>query len=73
MNEQMTLNGVEVWAYIIAQDDGFRVRLSLDDWDRCQIGGGERIPLRRYGQPQEWFFLAVSVEMPPVAWFNLTA
>lgn len=73
MNEQVTLNGVEVWAYIVEQDDGIRMRLSLDDWDRCRLHRGERIPLRRFQQPVEWFFLAEYVEMPPVAWFNLEA
>ena len=71
MNEQVTLNGVEAWAFIVEQDGGVRVRLSLDDWDRCRLYRGERIPLRRYGQPVEWFFLAEAVEMPPIAWFNL--
>jgi hypothetical protein len=71
MNEQVTLNGIEVWAYIVEQEGGFRRRLSLDDWDRCRLYRGERISLRRHGQSEAWYYLAVSVEMPPVAWFNL--
>jgi len=73
MNEQITLKGVEVWAYIVEQESGYRVRLSLDDWERCQLGRGERIPLRRHQRPIEYLFLAEAVEMPPVAWFNLEA
>jgi hypothetical protein len=57
----------------IQRDGGFRVRLSLDDWDRCRLYRGERIPLQRPGLPMEWLFLAEAVEMPPVAWFNLDA
>ena len=47
--------------------------LSLDDWDRCRLYRGERIPLRRQCCPVEWLFLAEAAEMPPVAWFNLTS
>ena len=71
MNEQITLNGVEVWAYVVEQEGGYRMRLSLDDWDRCRLYRGERIPLRRQGHAVEWLFLAEAIEMPPVAWFNL--
>jgi hypothetical protein len=71
MSEQVSINGVEVWALIREQDRGIRVRLSLDDWDRCRIGRGERIRLQRYQWPVELFFLAEHVEMPPCAWFNL--
>ena len=73
MNEQIRLNGVEVWALVIEQDGGCRVRLSLDDWDRCRLYRGERVPMQRHGQPTEWLFLAEAVEMPPVAWFNLVS
>ena len=71
MNEQVKLNGVEVWAYIVETESGIRMRLSLDDWDRCRLYRAERIPLRRHGRPVVWFFLAEAVEMPPIAWFNL--
>jgi len=71
MNEQITLNGIEVWAFLKEIDGGYRVRLALDDWDRCNIGRGERVPVRRWRKPVEWLFLAEAVEMPPVAWFNL--
>ena len=73
MNEQIRLNGVEVCAFIRELDDGLRVQLSLDDWNRCRLYRGEQIPLRRQGRPEERLFLAESVEMPPVAWFNLTS
>ena len=74
MCEQVSINGIEVWALVvIEQDGGVRVRMTLDDWDRCRLGRGERIRLQRYQQPVEWFFLAEHVEMPPCAWFNLEA
>lgn len=71
MCEQIRLNGVEVWALVVEQDGGVRIRLSLDDWDRCRIGRGQRVPIQRHGRPQVWLFLAEYVEMPPVAWCNL--
>ena len=71
MCEQISLNGVEVWALVIEQEGGVRVRLSLDDWDRCNLERGQRIRLQRWQRSVEWFYLAEHVEMPPCAWFNL--
>jgi hypothetical protein len=73
MNEQVSINGIEVWALIREEGRGIRVRLSLDDWDRCGLGRGVRIKLQRHERPAQWFFLAEHIELPPVAWFNLEA
>jgi hypothetical protein len=69
--EQITLNGVEVWAFLVEQEDGYRLNLTLDDWSRCNLYRGERIALQRGQRLAELLFLAEAVEMPPVAWFNL--
>ena len=71
MNEQVLLNGFQVWVFVVELDDGLRIRLSLDDWERCQLHRGQRIPLQRQGRPEASLFLAEAVEMPPVAWFVL--
>ena len=33
MGEQISFNGVDVWARIRERDGGIQVRLSPDDWD----------------------------------------
>ena len=72
MNQPVKLNGVEVWVYLVEQDSGFQIRLSLDDWDRCRLHRGQRISLRRPSRREEWFFLAELMEVPPFATFALT-
>ena len=71
MNEQIFLNGFQVRVYIREWNDGLRVRLWQDDWERCQIHRGQRILVRRHGYPEEQLFLAEAVEMPPVTWLVL--
>ena len=31
-NQQIGLNGFEVWAFVVELDEGFRMRLDIDDW-----------------------------------------
>ena len=62
------LNGAEVWAYVVEQDHGLRVRFGLDDWHRLNIGTGQRIPVRLPGMPDVWLFVTTVTELPPVVW-----
>lgn len=62
------VNGAEVWAYVVELDDGLRVRLALDDWQRLNLGVGQRIPVRLSGKADVWLFVTDVTELPPVAW-----
>jgi hypothetical protein len=45
---QISLNGVAVYAYVLADGDGVRVRVSVDDWERLGLSPGQRV---RYDPP----------------------
>jgi len=47
-NEQIALLGIEVWAFLIEEEDGYRLQLPLDDWKRCNLSRGERIAMQRW-------------------------
>ena len=65
------LNGEQVWAYVVEQDYGIRVRFGLDDWQRLNIGTGQRIPVRLPGMPDVWLFVTTVTELPPVVWVTM--
>src|SRR4051812_15089202 len=46
----VALNGADVWAYVVETDDGLRVRFALDDWQRLNLGQGQRIRVRVSGK-----------------------
>ena len=46
MNVQVALNGLEVWAYVVELDDGYRMRLDLNDWERIRLYQGQRVSVR---------------------------
>jgi len=69
--EPVAVNGFELWALAVETDDGMRVRLSLDDWERLGLFRGQRVPIRRNGRRDEWLFVAEVVELPPLVWVVL--
>ena len=66
-----TLKGEEVWAYVVEQDDGFRMRFALDDWQRLNFVPGQRLPVRLPGKADLWLFVTGATELPPVVWVTL--
>ena len=60
--------GGSEWALAVETDDGVRVRLSLDDWERLGLFRGQRVPVRRGDRRDEWLFVAEVVELPPLVW-----
>ena len=64
----VALNGVELWAYVVELADGVRVRFALDDWQRMNLGTGQRVPLRVPGESDVWLFVTNVTELPPVVW-----
>jgi hypothetical protein len=67
----VALNGSEAWAYVVELDDGLRVRFALDDWQRMNLGIGQRIPVRLPGKPDVWLFITHVTELPPIVWVML--
>jgi hypothetical protein len=67
----VALNGAEVWAYAVGTDEGLRVRLDIDDWQRLNLTSGQRIAVRLPGQDAQWLFVASAAELPPVVWVVL--
>jgi hypothetical protein len=65
------LNGADVWAYVIETDDGLRVRFDIDDWQRLNLGKGQRISIRLPGKDDAWLFVTNVTETPPVVWVML--
>lgn len=67
----ITLGGAEVWAFVVETDDGLRVRFDIDDWQRMNLGQGQRIPVRATGRDEVWLFITNVSEQPPVAWVTV--
>jgi hypothetical protein len=69
--QQVALNGAEVWAFVVEADEGLRVRLNLDDWQRLNLGRGQRVPVRVAGKDDVWLFVTSVTDLPPVVWVTL--
>jgi hypothetical protein len=67
----IALNGAEVWAHVVETDDGLRVRFDIDDWQRMNLGQGQRLPVRLPGKDDAWLFITNFTEQPPVVWVTL--
>jgi hypothetical protein len=66
----VALNEAEVWAFVAETDEGLRVRFDIDDWQRMNLGPGQRIPVRLPGKAG-WLFITNVTEQPPVVWVML--
>jgi hypothetical protein len=49
------------------------MRLDLSDWQRMGLYRGQRVPVRRPGQKDEWLFITNVTELPPLVWVMLAA
>jgi hypothetical protein len=67
----LALNGFEVWAYVVELDEGYRMRLSLDDWDASRLCEGRKIPIRMHGREDVWLFITNVVLLPPIVWVTM--
>ncbi len=67
----LTLNGAEVWGYVVELDRGMRIRFSIDDWERLGLFRGQRIPVRLPQKADQWLYLAEVTETPPVVWVTM--
>ncbi|MBP3958320.1 hypothetical protein J8F10_23985 [Gemmata sp. G18] len=67
----LTLNGSEMWAYVVATDEGLRLRLGIDDWQRLNLVPGSRVPMRESGKNEVWLFVTNVTEQPPVVWVTM--
>ncbi len=65
------LNGVQVWAFVVEHDSGYRIRLALDDWQRLNVGIGQRLPVRLPGAGAVRLFVTAATEQPPVVWVTV--
>lgn len=68
---QVGLNGAEVWAFVVEQDGGLRVRLSADDWERLNLVRGQRVAVRLPGRADAWLYLTHTEETPPFVWATM--
>ena len=64
----VALNGSEVWAYVVELDGGLRMRFDIDDWQRLNLGVGQRLPVRLPGRDDSWLFITHVTELPPIVW-----
>jgi hypothetical protein len=55
-------------AYVVELDDGLRVRLALDDWERLGPYRGQRIFVRLPGKQDVWLIVTNVTELPPIVW-----
>lgn len=71
MGGPIELNGVLVYAYVVAEGDGTRVRVSADDWERLGLAPGARVRVAPPGREPESLLLVVADQQPPVVWLHL--
>lgn len=57
--------------YVVELSDGLRVRFALDDWQRMNLGTGQRVPVRLPGKADVWLFITYVTELPPIVWVVL--
>ncbi len=70
-NFLIDLNGTEVWGYVVEQDDGLRVRVALDDWQRLGFFEGRRVSLKLPRTEEALLFITRVAESPPLVWVTL--
>ncbi|MCE9561527.1 MAG: hypothetical protein K8U57_05685 [Planctomycetes bacterium] len=70
-NVVVGLNGFEVWGFVVEQEAGLRVRLTLDDWLKLNFGVGQRIPVRLPDRDNVLLFVTHVTESPPIVWITL--
>jgi hypothetical protein len=71
MGGAIELNGVVVYAYVVADETGTRVRVSADDWERLGLAPGARVQLAGAGREAEGLLLTAAEQQPPVVWLHL--
>lgn len=64
----VALNGTEVWGLIGDAEDGVRIRLSADDWERANLCLGERVHIHGPGLTEVRRYVADVEELPPFVW-----
>jgi hypothetical protein len=68
MESVIGMNGYQVWAYVVELADGARIRVSLDEWQKMNLGVGQRILVRVGEEADVWLFITHVTELPPVVW-----
>lgn len=67
----VALNGTEVWVYAVETDEGLRMQFDIEDWQRLNLGRGQRIPIRLPGKDDVWLYITNVTEFPPVVWVTM--
>ena len=71
MGGPIELNGIVVYAYMVADEQGTRVRVSADDWERLGLAPGARVRVAQAGRAAEALLLTAAEQQPPVVWLHL--
>ena len=69
--QQVALNGTEVWTFVVETDEGLRIQFQIDDWQRLNIGGGQRLSVHMPGKGDIWLFVTHVIELPPIVWVTM--
>jgi hypothetical protein len=62
------VNTYEVWAQVVELDNGFRMRFSIDDWEKFNISEETRIPIRMRRKGDSRLFVTSVTEVRSVVW-----
>lgn len=71
MGGPIELNGLVVYAYVVQDEAGTRVRVSLDDWEKLGLAPGARVRVGGGGREPEALLLTAAEQQPPVVWLHL--
>ena len=71
MGGPIELNGVVIYAYVVTDDAGARIRVSADDWERLGLALGARVRVASAGREAEAHLLTAAEQQPPVVWLHL--
>jgi hypothetical protein len=67
-NLPVVLNGQSLWAYVVEQSDGLRLRFSLDDWEKVFLEPGQRVPLSLPNGSELRLYVDRVRQEPPFVW-----
>lgn len=71
MGGPIELNGTVVYAYVIQDEAGTRVRVSADDWEKLGLAPGARVRVGGRGNEPEALLLTAAEQQPPIVWLHL--
>ena len=60
----LSLNGVEVFAFLVSQSERFRIRVWSAEWQNLDFAEGQILSVHRQGRDEQLLMVSAVVAMP---------